>query len=93
MGSLTTFSLLCYYKAMMTTMMCLAIEPILFVVASFPFFFLILLLLFCIVCFLAINLMKNGEGTYYCTYIISLMLWFSSKKNVSTIVIEIFKNI
>jgi hypothetical protein len=33
---------------------------------------------------------KNGKGTYYGTYIISLMLWFSSKKNVSTIVIEIF---
>jgi len=36
---------------------------------------------------------KNGKGTYYGTYIISLMSWFSSKKNVSTIVIEIFKNI
>jgi hypothetical protein len=33
---------------------------------------------------------KNGKGTYYGTYIISLMLWFSSKKNVSTIVIEMF---
>jgi len=33
---------------------------------------------------------KNGKGTYYGTHIISLMLWFSSKKNVSTIVIEIF---
>jgi hypothetical protein len=33
------------------------------------------------------------KGTYYGTYIISLMLWFSNKKNVSTIVIEIFKSI
>jgi hypothetical protein len=33
---------------------------------------------------------KNGKDTYYGTYIISLMLWFSSKKDVSTIVIEIF---
>jgi hypothetical protein len=33
---------------------------------------------------------KNGKGIYYGTYIISLMLWFLSKKNVSTIVIEIF---
>jgi hypothetical protein len=33
---------------------------------------------------------KNGKGTYYGTYILSLMLWFSSKNFFSSIVIEIF---
>jgi hypothetical protein len=44
MGSFTRLSLLCYYKAMMTIAMCLAIEAMMFAIASFLLFFLILLL-------------------------------------------------